>query len=150
MATIERRARLTSRERWTEETGLDEEALRVLYDEYGNRRRFEVIGGRLVEKPIAERSSQISERMALLIELKAQKPRNTVLTACPVGLPDGDVYAGDVVAWGPETVMVGEPEYTDGFHGVPDLFVEVVASSKAARDAEEKRQHCAACGVPHF
>jgi Uma2 family endonuclease len=46
--------------------------------------------------------------------------------------------------------MVGEPEYTDGVHGVPDLFVEIVTTWKAAQDAEEKRRHCAACGVPHF
>jgi hypothetical protein len=45
---------------------------------------------------------------------------------------------------------VGEPEFTDGFHGVPELFVEVVASWQAAQDAEEKRRHRAACGVPHF
>ncbi len=150
MTTIERRGRLTSRERWVEQTGLDEEARTVLYDEYGNRRRFEVIGGRLVEKPIMERSSHSRERAALLFDLKAQNPRNGVESPCAVRLPDGELYAGDVVVWRPETVMVGEPEYTDGYHGVPDLFVEVVATWKAARDAEEKRQHCAACGVPHF
>jgi Uma2 family endonuclease len=104
----------------------------------------------LVEKPIMERSSHQLERDALREQLKAQQPRNLVLSPCAVRLPDGELYAGDVVVWRPETVMVGEPEYTDGFHGVPDLFVEVVASWKAAQDAEEKRQHCAACGVPHF
>ena len=46
--------------------------------------------------------------------------------------------------------MVGEPAHTDGFHGVPELLVEVVTTWKAAQDAEEKRRHCAACGVPHF
>jgi Uma2 family endonuclease len=148
--TTERRRRLTYRERQAELTGLDEEALTVLYDEYGNRRRFEVIGGRLVEKPIMERSSHQLEREALREHLKAQQPRNIVLSPCAVRLPDGELYAGDVVVWRPETPMVGEPDYTDGYHGVPDLFVEVVATWKAARDAEEKRQHCAACGVPHF
>jgi Uma2 family endonuclease len=150
MATTERRRRLTYRERLAELTGLDAEALTVLYDEYGNRRRFEVIGGRLVEKPIMERSSHLLEREALRERLKTQQPRNTVLSPCAVRLPDGELYAGDVVAWRPETAMVGEPEHTDGFHGVPDLFVEVVATWKAAQDAEEKRRHCAACGVPHF
>lgn len=150
MTTTERRGRLTYRERLTELTGLDEEALTVLYDEYGNRRRFEVIGGRLVEKPIMERSSHQLEREALRAHLKGQQPRNMVLSPCAVRLPDGELHAGDVVAWRPETVMVGEPDYTDGFHGVPDLFVEVVTTWKAAQDVEEKRWHCAACGVPHF
>ncbi len=150
MTTTERRTRLSYRERLAELTGLDEEALMVLYDEYGNRRRFEVIGGRLVEKPIMERSSHYFERNALLFLLKAQNPRNQVGSPCAIRLPDGELYAGDVVAWRPETPMVGEPEYTDGFHGVPDLFIEVVATAKAAQDAEEKRRHCAACGVPHF
>ena len=149
MTTTTRRERLTYRERQAELTCLDEEALTVLYDEYGNRRRFEVIGGRLVEKPIMERSSHRSERMALLFHLKTQNPRNEVSSPCAIRLPDGELYAGDVVVWRPETVMVGEPEHTDGFHGVPDLFVEVVATWKA-QDAEEKRHHCAACGVPHF
>ena len=150
MTMTARRGRLTYRERQAELTGLDEAALMVLYDEYGNRRCFEVIGGRLVEKPIMERSSHFSERMALLFHLKAQSPGNEVGSPCAVRLPDGELYAGDVVVWRPETVMVGEPDYTDGYHGVPDLFVEVVATWKAAQDAEEKRRHCAACGVPHF
>jgi Uma2 family endonuclease len=153
MTTTVRRGRPTYRERLAglaAETGLDEEALTVLYDEYGNARRFEVIGGRLVEKPIMERSSHQLEREALREQLKAQQTRNTVLSPCAVRLPDGELYAGDVVVWRPETVMVGEPDYTDGFHGVPDLHVEVVTTSKAARDAEEKRRHCAACGLPHF
>jgi Uma2 family endonuclease len=141
---------VTYRERLMEETGLDEEALTVLYDEYGNARRFEVIGGRLVERPIMERSSHYNERMDLLFRLKAQNPRNEVGSPCAVRLPDGELYAGDVVVWRPETPRVGEPEHTDGFHGVPDLFVEVVTTSKAAQEAEEKRGHCAACGVPHF
>src|SRR5919108_2950660 len=146
MTTTEQRGRLTYRERLADLTGLDEEALTVLYDEYGNRRRFEVIGGRLVEKPIMERFSHTSERTALLLHLKAQNPRNEVHSPCAVRLPDGELYAGDVVAWRPETPMVGEPEYTDAVHGVPDLLVEVVASWKAAQEAEEKRRHCAACG----
>jgi len=75
MTTTARRTRQTYRERQAELTGLDEEALTVLYDEYGNRRRFEVIGGRLVEKPIRERSSHYMERTALLFHLKAQNPR---------------------------------------------------------------------------
>jgi Uma2 family endonuclease len=150
MTTTERRGRPTYRERLAELTGLDGEALAVLYDEHGNRRRFEVLGGRLVEKPIMERSSHQLEREALRERLKAQQPRNTVLSPCAVRLPDGELYAGDVVVWRPETVMAGEPDYTDGFHGVPDLFVEVVTTWKAAQDAEEKRRHCAACGVPHF
>jgi Uma2 family endonuclease len=150
MVTTQRRGRPSYRERLVEETGLDEEALSVLYDEYGNRRRFEVLGGRLVEKPIMERSSHQLEREALREQLKTQQPRNTVLSPCAVRLPDGELYAGDVVVWRPETPRVGEPEHTDGFHGVPDLFVEVVATPKAARDAEDKRRHCAACGVPHF
>ena len=150
MTTTERRGRLTYRERLVEATGLDEVALTVLYSEYGNRRRFEVIGGRLVEKPIMERSSHQLEREALRERLKAQQPRNTALSPCAVRLPDGELYAGDVVVWRPETVMVGEPEHTDGFHGVPDLFVEIVSTWKAVQDAEEKRRHCAACGVPHF
>jgi Uma2 family endonuclease len=150
MTTTEQRRKLTFHERVAEETGLDEEALMVLYDEYGNRRRFEVIGGRLVEKPIMERSSHHNERTALLFQLKTQNPRNEAGSPVPVRLPDGELYAGDVVVWRPETILVGEPEYTDGFHGVPDLFVEVVASWKAAQDADEKRRHCAACGVPHF
>lgn len=141
---------LTWRERQMELTGLDAEALAVLYDEYGNRRRFEVIGGRLVEKPIMERSSHQLERDALREHVKAQQPRNIALSPCAVRLPDGELYAGDVVVWRPETVMVGEPEHTDAFHGVPDLFVEVVASWKAAQDVDEKRRHCAACGVLHF
>jgi Uma2 family endonuclease len=146
----ERQSRAAYRERLVEQTGLDREALAVLYDEDGNRRRFEVLGGRLVEQPIMERSSHQLEREALREHLKAQQPRNTVLSPCAVRLPDGELYAGDVVAWHPETVMVGEPDYTDGFHGVPDLFVEVVTTWKAAQDAEEKRRHCAACGLPHF
>ncbi|MGH2352797.1 MAG: Uma2 family endonuclease [Chloroflexota bacterium] len=150
MTTTERRGRPAYRARLAEQTGLDQEALTVLYDEYGNRRRFEVLGGRLVEQPIMERSSHYSERMGLLYHLKAQNPRNEVGSPCAVRLPDGELYAGDVVVWRPETVMVGEPEHTDGYHGVPDLFVEVVATGKAAQDAEEKRRHCAACGVPHF
>jgi Uma2 family endonuclease len=152
MTTIEteRRGQAAYRERLVEQTGLDREALAVLYDEYGNRRRFEVLGGRLVEQPIMERSSHQLEREALREQLKAQQPRNTVLSPCAVRLPDGELYAGDVVVWRPETPMVGEPEYTDGFHGVPELLVEVVTTWKAAQDAEEKRRHCAACGVPHF
>ncbi len=150
MATMERRARPGYDERRADHQGLDEEALMVLYDEYGNRRRFEVLGGRLVEKPIMERSSHFDERTALLFHLKSQNPANRVGSPCAVRLPDGELYAGDVVVWRPETVMVGEPDYTDGFHGVPDLFVEVVATWKAGQDAEEKRRHCAACGVPHF
>ena len=150
MITTQRRGRRSYRERLMEETGLDEEALMVLYDEYGNARRFEVIEGRLVEKPIMERSSHTSERTTLLLNLKDQNPRNEVHSPCAVRLPDGELYAGDVVVWRPETVMVGEPDYTDGFHGVPDLHVEVVTTSKAARDADDKRRHCAACGVPHF
>jgi Uma2 family endonuclease len=153
MTTTERRTRpahRSYRERLADQTDLDEEAVEVLYDEYGNRRRFEVLGGRLVEKPIMERFSHTSERTVLLFHLKAQNPRNEVHSPCAVRLPDGELYAGDVVAWRPETVMVGEPEYTDGIHGVPDLFVEVVATGKAARDAEEKRGHCAACGVAHI
>ena len=152
MTTTEtgRQGRAADPERLVEQTGLDREALAVLYDEHGNRRRFEVIGGRLVEKPIMERSSHSRERMALLFHLKAQNPRNVAESPCAVRLPDGELYAGDVVVWRPETPMVGEPEFTDGFHGVPELFVEVVASWKAAQDAEEKRRHCAACGVAHF
>ena len=152
MTTTEtgRQGRAADPERLVEQTGLDREALAVLYDEHGNRRRFEVVGGRLVEKPIVERSSHYRERTALLFHLKAQNPRNEAGSPCPVRLPDGELYAGDVVVWRPETPMVGEPEFTDGFHGVPELFVEVVASWKAAQDAEEKRRHCAACGVPHF
>ena len=150
MTTTARGGRLSYRERQAELTCLDEEALTVLYDEYGNRRRFEVIGGRFVEKPIMERSSHILERDALREHLKSQQPRNRALSPCAVRLPDGELYAGDVVVWRPETAMVGEPEYTDGFHGVPDLFVEVVSTWKAGQDAEEKRRHCAACGVPHF
>lgn len=146
----ERRGTPASRERLAAQTGLDREDLAVLYDEYGNRRRFEVLGGRLVEKPIMERSSHSSERMALLFHLKTQNPRNAAESPCAVRLPDGELYAGDVVVWRPETRMVGEPEHTDGYHGVPDLFVEVVASRKAVQDADEKRRHCAACGVPHF
>jgi Uma2 family endonuclease len=149
-AETKERTRPTYLERMVEQTGLDREALAVLYDEYGNRRRFEVLGGRLVEKPLMERSSHYRERTALLFHLKAQNPRNEAGSPCPVRLPDGELYAGDVVLWRPETPMVGEPEFTDGFHGVPELFVEVVASWKAAQDAEEKRHHCAACGVPHF
>jgi Uma2 family endonuclease len=146
----ERRGRAADRERLVEQTGLDREALAVLYDESGNRRRFEVLGGRLVEQPIMERPSHQLEREALRAQLKAQQPRNTVLSPCAVRLPDGELYARDVVAWRPETPMAGEPEHTDGFHGVPELLVEVVATWEAARDAEEKRRHCAACGVPHF
>jgi Uma2 family endonuclease len=146
----ERRGHQVDRERLVEQTGLDREALAVLYDEYGNRRRFEVLGGRLVEQPLMERSSHQLEREALREHLKGQQPRNTVLSPCAVRFPDGELYAGDVVVWRPETPMVGEPEFTDGFHGVPELFVEVVASWKAAQDAEEKRRHCAACGVAHF
>jgi Uma2 family endonuclease len=146
----ERQGRAAYRERLVEQTGLDREALAVLYDEDGNRRRFEVLGGRLVEQPIMERSSHQLEREALRELLKTQQSRNTVLSPCAVRLPDGELYAGDVVVWRPETVMVGEPEYTDGFHGVPDLFVEVVTTGKAGQDAEEKRRHCAACGLPHF
>jgi Uma2 family endonuclease len=133
-----------------ERTGLDREALEIIYDEYGNRRRFEVIDGRMVEKSIRERSSHQEERAELTFHLKAQNPRNRVYTHCAVRLPDGELYFGDVVAWRPETVMVGEPEHYDGFHGVPDLFVEVVATGEAERDADDKRRHCAACGVPHF
>lgn len=150
MTTTERRGRPAYRERLAEQTGLDREALAVLYDEYGNRRRFEVLGGRLVEKPIMERSSHQLEREALREQLKTQQPGNTVLSPCAVRLPDGELYAGDVVVWRPSTPMVGEPEHTDGFHGVPELFIEVVTTWKAAQDAEEKRRHCAACGVPHF
>ena len=146
----ERRDRAADRERLVEQTGLDREALAVLYDEYGNRRRFEVLGGRLVEQPIMERSSHQLEREALREQLKGQQPRNTVLSPCAVRLPDGELYAGDVVVWRPETPMVGEPAHTDGFHGVPELLVEVVTTRKAAQDAEEKRRHCAACGVAHF
>ncbi len=149
MATIERQGRRDYRERLSEQTGLDQEALAVLYDEHGNRRRFEVLGGRLVEKPRMERSSHTSQRMALLFHLKAQNPRSEVSSPCPVRLPDGELYAGDVVVWCPETFMVGEPEFTDGYHGVPELFVEVVATRRAAQDAEEKRRHCASCRVPH-
>ncbi len=69
MTTTDRRGRPTSRERLAELTGLDEHALAVLYDEHGNRRRFEVLRGRLVEKPIMERSSHYSERTALLFHL---------------------------------------------------------------------------------
>ena len=149
MTTTERRGRQASRARQAarlaEQMGLDHEALAVLYDSYGNRRRFEVLGGRLVEQPIMERSSHYSERMALLFHLKAQNPRNEVGSPCAVRLPDGELYAGDVVVWRPETPRVGEPEHTDGFHGVPDLFVEVVVTSQAARDAEDKRRHFAAC-----
>jgi Uma2 family endonuclease len=152
--TITERPSRTSRrpylERLAEQTGLDDEELSILYDEYGNRRRFEVIEGRLVEKPIMERFSHTSERTALLFHVKAQNPNNEVHSPCAVRLPDGELYAGDVVAWRPETHMVGEPDYTDGIHGVPDLFVEVVATREAAQDAEGKRRHCAACGVPHF
>jgi Uma2 family endonuclease len=144
------RVRPTDLERLVEQTGLDREALTILYDAHGNRRRFEVLDGRLVEQPIMERSSHQLEREALRAHLKAQQPRNTVLSPCAVRLPDGELYAGDVVAWRPETPMVGEPEHTDGFHGVPELFVEVVATREAAQDAEAKRRHCAACGVPHF
>jgi Uma2 family endonuclease len=144
------RARPTYLERMVEQTGLDRDALTILYDEHGNRRRFEVLGGRLVEKPIGERSSHSQERTALLFHLKMQNPRNEAGSPCPVRLPDGDLYAGDVVMWRPETPMVGEPAFTDGFHGMPELFVEVVASWKAAQDAAEKRHHCAACEVPHF
>ena len=150
MTTVERRGHPTYRERLAEQSGLDDEALTVLYDEYGNRRRFEVIGGRLVEKPIMERSSHNDERTALLFHLKAQNPQNEARSPCAVRLPDGELYAGDVVVWRAETAMVGEPDYTDGFHGVPNLFVEVVASWKAAQDADEKRHHCAACGVPYL
>jgi Uma2 family endonuclease len=146
----ERHGRLKDREQQAELTGLDEETLPVLYDEYGNRRAFEVIGGRLVEKPIMERSSHFHERRLLQLHLQAQNARNVVGGPCAVRLPDGELYAGDVVVWRPETVMVGEPDHTDGFHGVPDLFIEVVSTWKAAQDAEEKRRHCAACGVPHF
>jgi Uma2 family endonuclease len=133
-----------------ERTGLDREALEIIYDEYGNRRRFEVLNGRMVEKSIKERSSHYSERTELLFHLKSLNPRNQVGNSVPVRLPDRELYFGDVVAWRPETPMVGEPEHFDGFHGVPDLFVEVVASWKAERDADDKRRHCAACGVPHF
>ncbi|HEX2513696.1 MAG TPA: Uma2 family endonuclease [Chloroflexota bacterium] len=133
-----------------EQTGLDREALEIIYDEYGNRRRFEVLNGRMVEKSIKERSSHYSERTELLFHLKSLNPRNQVGNSVPVRLPDRELYFGDVVAWRPETPMVGEPEHFDGFHGVPDLFVEVVASWKAERDADDKRRHCAACGVPHF
>jgi Uma2 family endonuclease len=133
-----------------ESTGLDREALEIIYDEYGNRRRFEVINGRMMEKSIRERSSHQEERDAVRDHLKAQQPRNRVMTHCAVRLPDRELYFGDVVAWRPETVMVGEPEYYDGYHGVPDLFVEVVATREAERDADDKRRHCAACGVPHF
>jgi Uma2 family endonuclease len=153
MATTAQRTRPTDRDHIADPAGeaaLDEEALAVLYDEYGNRRRFEVIGGRLVEKPIMERSSHQFEREALRELLKAQQPKNLVLSPCAVRLPDRELYAGDVVVWRPETAMVGEPEYRDGLYGVPDLFVEVVTTLKAAHDADEKRQHCAACGVPHF
>jgi hypothetical protein len=149
-AEAKARARPTYLERMVEQTGLDREALTILYDASGNRRRFEVIGGRLMEQPIMERSSHQLEREALREQLKAQQPRNTVLSPCAVRLPDGELYAGDVVAWGPETPMVGEPEYTDGFHGVPGVFVEVIATSEAAQEAEAKRHHCAACGVAHF
>jgi Uma2 family endonuclease len=149
-AEAKARARPTYLERLAEQTGLDREALAVIYDDHGNRRRFEVLGGRLVEQPIVERSSHQLERDALREHLKVQQPRNTVLSPCAVRLPDGELYAGDVVAWRPETPMAGEPDHTDGFHGVPELFVEVVATREAAQDAEEKRRHCAACGVPHF
>src|SRR5918997_1583425 len=131
MTTTERRGRPPYRERLAELTGLDEAALAVLYDESGNRRRFEVLGGRLVEKPTMERSSHQLEREALREQLKTQQRRNTVLSPCAVRLPDGELYAGDVVVWRPETPMVGEPEHTDGFHGVPDLLVEVVTTWKA-------------------
>jgi Uma2 family endonuclease len=133
-----------------EQTGLDREALEIIYDEYGNRRRFEVLNGRMVEKSIRERSSHQEERDAIRDHLKAQNPRNRVMTHCAVRLPDRELYFGDVVAWRPETVMVGEPEHYDGYHGVPDLFVEVVVTNEAERDADDKRRHCAACGVPHF
>jgi Uma2 family endonuclease len=133
-----------------EQTGLDREALEIVYDEYGNRRRFEVLNGRMVEKSIKERSSHQDERTELMFQLKAQNPRNRVGTHVAVRLPDRELYFGDVVAWRPETAMVGEPEHYDGFHGVPDLFVEVVVTNEAEREAEDKRRHCAACGVPHF
>ncbi len=67
MATTEPPGRLGYRERLADHQGLDEEALMVLYDEYGNRRRFEVLGGRLVEKPILERTQRetVSDHAAL-------------------------------------------------------------------------------------
>ena len=87
MTTTERPGRLRYRERLADHQGLDEEALMVLYDEYGNRRRFEVVGGRLVEKPIMERSSHILERDALREHLKSQQPRNRALSPCAVRAP---------------------------------------------------------------
>ena len=96
MTSIEttRRHRSADRERLVEQTGLDREALAVVYDEYGNRRRFEVLGGRLVEQPIMERSSHKLERETLRELLKGQQPRNTVLSPCAVRLPDGGLATG--------------------------------------------------------
>jgi hypothetical protein len=121
MTTTEtdRRRRLSYRERLAEQTGLDREALAVLYDESGNRRRFEVLGGRLVAQPIMERSPTPASAWPCYSTSRPRTPAMRPPAPARCGSRTGSCMPGTWWCGAPKPPWRGSPSTPTGTTGCP-------------------------------
>jgi Uma2 family endonuclease len=111
--------------------------------------RYEVIDGLLYVSPFPSSSHQnvISTLLVLLMDQVRQHGLGKLFVT---GLK---VVLDEQTGVGPDIVYISRSNLpgleADGFHGVPDLLVEVL-SSKPTLDTQIKKAKYARSGVPHY
>jgi Uma2 family endonuclease len=111
--------------------------------------RYEVIDGVLHVSPFPSSAHQHAIR-ALLRHLDTHVHERGLGAAYPSGLK---VVLDQPTGVGPDVVYISAARLpglqADGFHGTPDLLVEVL-SSKPTLDTQIKKAKYARSGVPHY
>lgn len=111
--------------------------------------RYEVIDGVLYVSPFPNSSHQnaITQLISILNDYVRKQKLGKVFTS---GLK---VVLDQPTGVGPDVVYISAARLpgleVDGFHGVPDLLVEVL-SSKPTLDTQIKKAKYARSGVPHY
>ena len=122
---------------------------RDLDDTPDDGNRYEIIDGELYVSPWPSVSHQhvVTQLVLVLAHYARQRNLGLVFTW---GLK---VVLDEPTGVGPDVVFISQGRLdgllADGFHGAPDLLVEVL-SSKPALDTLIKKQKYARSGVPHY
>ncbi|MCC6523870.1 MAG: Uma2 family endonuclease [Polyangiaceae bacterium] len=111
--------------------------------------RYEVIDGELYVSPFPDEAHQRATKK-LFAALHAHVKAHALGRVYPAGLK---VVLDEPTGVGPDIVFVSNTRldglHADGFHGAPELVVEVV-SSKPQLDRRIKLQKYARSGIPHY
>ena len=111
--------------------------------------KYELVGGEIVASPAGMYHSEVSTRIAYLIQSYLERfPLGKVYGAdVGIQLPDGNLRSPDVTFVRMEKLPGGESPGTYGVL-VPDLAVEVLSPNDSAREVAEKICEYLQCGVP--